>query len=117
MERFGKNFLLVVAFVVVCNGLFVSSGYTSDPSELRIKYLEECASKLTQNCADQLTGSVIFGRGRVTKECCGELVYRLGERCHYELANALGLDPNFKGTYPQILKRAVRIWKSCVSIA
>ncbi|KAI4357083.1 hypothetical protein L6164_001054 [Bauhinia variegata] len=113
MAIFNSSFLLMMVFLVAYSGLLVSSEYPPKSAAKLIQHEKGCRSRLTPKCRDQLTGFIILGKGAVTKECCDELVNRLGKRCHFAFLKQLSLNPEFQGMDSKIWEWGEETWEKC----
>lgn len=114
------NFSIIAIIFLASSGFMVASASIEGPTGSleatpHQKYLENCASKITEKCGEVLFSS-IFKNGSSTSKCCLELV-AMGKECHTEMAKFIVSLPEYKEKAPIMLLKSEQIWDKCVVIA
>lgn len=97
---------------------FIGSSPQLSPEEAsKQKYLENCASKITEQCGEEIYTSV-FRNGTYTDNCCHNLVVSLGKECHDKMVKFIIFNiPEFKEKNSTILTKSEQIWNKCALVA
>ncbi|KAK7305379.1 hypothetical protein VNO77_43284 [Canavalia gladiata] len=88
---------------------------TERPPTSYEKYLRNCILNLHVPCGYLYTfGTIYFGNGTISKDCCHSIVHDMGKQCHDSLARYILESPKFVNlNRTQILQRSDQIWNKC----
>ena len=75
--------------------------------------VEECATKIGNECGDTVLIYAVMHKTSVSKECCTKLI-QSGRACHNMLIDAVvEAGKQFTQRKPQIMERQNEVWMKC----
>ncbi|OMP04035.1 hypothetical protein COLO4_10003 [Corchorus olitorius] len=91
-------------------------GFDDEPelSPKQLKYLQDCAKKMTPECAKEVF-AYMFEDMVVTDQCC-ELLIKMGEPCHLGLVKTIMVIPEYKANASYAIPRSKQVWNKCAAL-
>lgn len=81
------------------------------PSPGYYKYLDQCASKISEECGNEVFVGMFYAEP-LTIECCVRLL-AMGRECHDALAQKMIHSPQLKPLASMASRKSVEIWDVC----
>ncbi|KAL3744125.1 hypothetical protein ACJRO7_013391 [Eucalyptus globulus] len=113
MARSGFVAFLLLASVVATLSVRVR---WKDPAGQTLDYLADCATKLADDCGEDIFFNIFTKQRKITPACCKKLV-SMGKQCHESMVGFIILSPSFSKNASITVPRSKKVWNKCVLLA